>query len=105
MRWLVLLALCALFPLFGGEYYINLASQIFIFAISLMAGLQTISPALHEAAAIDRNATGREQAPSAGSGASELQVGRERGSGRTVRRGGRCSVLILSIFKQFQGTL
>jgi len=33
MRWLVFAALLALFPLAGGEYYINLASQIFIFAV------------------------------------------------------------------------
>ena len=31
--WIALLLLCAVFPLFGGEYYINLASQIFIFAV------------------------------------------------------------------------
>ena len=31
--WAVLAALCAVFPLFGGEYYINLASQIFIFGV------------------------------------------------------------------------
>jgi branched-chain amino acid transport system permease protein len=29
----VLAVFCAVFPLFGGEYYINLASQIFIFAV------------------------------------------------------------------------
>src|SRR5262245_41505110 len=33
MRWAVLAVACAAFPFFGGEYYINLASQIFIFAI------------------------------------------------------------------------
>jgi branched-chain amino acid transport system permease protein len=33
MRWVVLLVVLAVFPLFGGEYYINLASQIFIFAV------------------------------------------------------------------------
>ncbi|MEA3193199.1 MAG: branched-chain amino acid transport system permease protein [Betaproteobacteria bacterium] len=32
-RWIALLVACAVFPLFGGEYYINLASQIFIFAV------------------------------------------------------------------------
>ena len=31
--WIALFVACAVFPLFGGEYYINLASQIFIFAI------------------------------------------------------------------------
>jgi branched-chain amino acid transport system permease protein len=31
--WIVLFAILALFPLVGGEYYINLASQIFIFAV------------------------------------------------------------------------
>jgi branched-chain amino acid transport system permease protein len=31
--WIVLAVFCAVFPLFGGEYYINLASQIFIFAV------------------------------------------------------------------------
>jgi branched-chain amino acid transport system permease protein len=33
MRWVVLLVLLAIFPLFGGEYYLNLTSQIFIFAV------------------------------------------------------------------------
>ena len=33
MKWLALLVLLALFPFAGGEYYINLASQIFIFAV------------------------------------------------------------------------
>ena len=32
-RWLSLLAILAVVPLFAGEYYVNLASQIFIFAI------------------------------------------------------------------------
>lgn len=32
-RWLALLVVLALLPLAAGEYYINLASQIFIFAI------------------------------------------------------------------------
>ena len=32
-RWIALAVACAVFPLFGGEYYINLASQIFIFAV------------------------------------------------------------------------
>ena len=31
--WIFLLAALSLFPLVGGEYYINLASQIFIFAV------------------------------------------------------------------------
>lgn len=31
--WIALLAACLLFPLAGGEFYINLASQIFIFAV------------------------------------------------------------------------
>jgi branched-chain amino acid transport system permease protein len=31
--WIALVVLCAAFPLFGGEYYINLSSQIFIFAV------------------------------------------------------------------------
>ena len=31
--WIALFVACAVFPLFGGEYYINLASQIFIFAV------------------------------------------------------------------------
>jgi branched-chain amino acid transport system permease protein len=31
--WVALAVFCAVFPLFGGEYYINLASQIFIFAV------------------------------------------------------------------------
>jgi branched-chain amino acid transport system permease protein len=31
--WIVLVVLLILFPLVGGEYYINLASQIFIFAV------------------------------------------------------------------------
>ena len=33
MRWAVTFVLLALFPLFGGEYYLNLTSQIFIFAV------------------------------------------------------------------------
>ena len=33
MRWGVLFVLLAVFPLFGGEYYLNLTSQIFIFAV------------------------------------------------------------------------
>ena len=33
MRWLILVALAALLPLVAGEYYINLASQIVIFAV------------------------------------------------------------------------
>jgi len=33
MRWMVLLAALALFPLAAGEFYINLASQVFIFAV------------------------------------------------------------------------
>src|SRR5262249_11327547 len=33
MKWIVLVVLLALFPLVGGEYYVNLTSQIFIFAI------------------------------------------------------------------------
>src|SRR6185503_5607821 len=32
-RWILPLVLLAFFPLVGGEYYINLASQIFIFAV------------------------------------------------------------------------
>jgi len=32
-RWIALAVACAVFPLFSGEYYINLASQIFIFAV------------------------------------------------------------------------
>ena len=32
-RWLVLLALLGLLPLGAGEYYVNLTSQIFVFAI------------------------------------------------------------------------
>ena len=32
-RWIALAGACAVFPLFSGEYYINLASQIFIFAV------------------------------------------------------------------------
>jgi branched-chain amino acid transport system permease protein len=32
-RWILLLAVLLLFPLAAGEYYINLTSQIFIFAI------------------------------------------------------------------------
>jgi len=32
-RWIALFIACAVFPLFGGEYYVNLASQIFIFAV------------------------------------------------------------------------
>jgi len=31
--WIFLFVILALFPLVGGEYYINLASQIFIFAV------------------------------------------------------------------------
>jgi branched-chain amino acid transport system permease protein len=31
--WIALAVFCAVFPLFGGEYYINLGSQIFIFAV------------------------------------------------------------------------
>jgi len=31
--WIVLLIILSLFPLVGGEYYINLTSQIFIFAV------------------------------------------------------------------------
>jgi branched-chain amino acid transport system permease protein len=33
MRWLVLLAVLALLPLLAGEFYINLASQVLIFAV------------------------------------------------------------------------
>ncbi len=33
MRWIVLVVLAALLPLVSGEYYINLASQIIIFAV------------------------------------------------------------------------
>jgi len=33
MKWIVLAVLLALLPLVAGEYYINLASQIFIFAV------------------------------------------------------------------------
>ena len=33
MRWIVALVLAALLPLVAGEYYINLASQILIFAV------------------------------------------------------------------------
>ncbi len=33
MRWLVAISLAALLPLVAGEYYINLASQILIFAV------------------------------------------------------------------------
>ena len=33
MRWIVAIVLAALLPLFAGEYYINLASQIVIFAV------------------------------------------------------------------------
>jgi branched-chain amino acid transport system permease protein len=33
MRWVAALVALAVFPLFGGEYYLNLTSQIFIFAL------------------------------------------------------------------------
>ena len=33
MKWLVFAVLAALLPLVAGEYYINLASQIVIFAV------------------------------------------------------------------------
>jgi branched-chain amino acid transport system permease protein len=33
LRWVVLFVACALLPVVAGEYYINLASQIFIFAV------------------------------------------------------------------------
>ncbi len=33
VRWIVLVVACALLPLVAGEYYVNLASQIVIFAV------------------------------------------------------------------------
>jgi branched-chain amino acid transport system permease protein len=41
VRWIVLAVVLAVFPLFGGEFYINLTSQIFIAAI-FAAGLNLL---------------------------------------------------------------
>ena len=55
MRWLVLVVLAAALPLVAGEYYVNLASQIVIFAVFAASinlllgygGLPTLGHAAH----------------------------------------------------------